>query len=38
VTDILNEKLVFTFFHYGEAAAKVLTQGEAFDPVAGIPE
>ena len=38
VTDILNEKLVFTFFHYGEAAANVLTQGEALDPIAGIPE
>jgi len=38
LTDILNEKMVFTFFHFSEAAANVLTQGEVLDPVAGIPE
>jgi len=38
LTDILNEKLVFTFFHFSEASANVLTHAEVLDPVAGIPE
>jgi len=38
LTDILNEKMVFTFFHFSEASANVLTQAEKLDPVAGIPE
>ncbi len=38
VTDIVSEGVVFTFFHFSEAAANVLTQAEVFDPVAKIPE
>ncbi|CFY10098.1 Formate dehydrogenase, alpha subunit [Syntrophomonas zehnderi OL-4] len=38
LTDILNEKVVFTFFHFSEAAANILTHAEVLDPVAGIPE
>jgi len=30
--------MVFTFFHFSEASANVLTQAEKLDPVAGIPE
>ncbi len=37
-TDILAENVVFTFFHFSEAAANILTNGEALDPVCGIPE
>ncbi len=40
VTDILPENVIFTFFHFSEAAANVLTNSspESLDPVAGIPE
>jgi predicted molibdopterin-dependent oxidoreductase YjgC len=40
VTDIVDEDVVFTFFHFAEAAANVLTNAapESLDPVAGIPE
>lgn len=40
LTDILKPNVVFTFFHFAEAAANMLTNSapEAFDPVAGIPE
>ncbi len=38
LTDILNENVIFTFFHFEEASANVLTHAEVFDPVAGIPE
>jgi len=40
LTDILDEDVVFTFFHFAEAAANVLTNAapESLDPVAGIPE
>ena len=38
VTDILAENVVFTFFHFSEAAANYLTNGAALDPLAGIPE
>jgi predicted molibdopterin-dependent oxidoreductase YjgC len=40
ITDIVDEDVVFTFFHFAEAAANVLTNSspESLDPVAGIPE
>jgi formate dehydrogenase major subunit len=38
VTDILEENVIFTFFHFSEAAANRLTNAGALDPVAGIPE
>jgi formate dehydrogenase alpha subunit len=38
ITDIVNENVIFTFFHFSEAAANMLTNAEALDPVAGIPE
>ena len=38
VTDILEENVIFTFFHFSEAAANRLTNAAALDPVAGIPE
>ncbi|MDD3022495.1 MAG: molybdopterin dinucleotide binding domain-containing protein, partial [Syntrophomonadaceae bacterium] len=38
ITDILTENVIFTFFHFSEAAANRLTNAEALDPVAGIPE
>jgi predicted molibdopterin-dependent oxidoreductase YjgC len=40
VTDIVDEDVVFTFFHFAEAAANRLTNAapESLDPVAGIPE
>jgi formate dehydrogenase major subunit len=38
ITDILEENVIFTFFHFSEAAANVLTNAAALDPVAGIPE
>jgi len=40
ITDILEENVVFTFFHFAETAANVLTNAapESLDPVAGIPE
>jgi len=38
VTDIVPSGVVFTYFHFSEAAANVLTQAEVLDPVAKIPE
>jgi len=38
VTDIVPAGVVFTYFHFSEAAANQLTQAEVFDPVAKIPE
>jgi predicted molibdopterin-dependent oxidoreductase YjgC len=38
VTEIVPDGVVFTFFHFSEAAANVLTHTEALDPVAKIPE
>ncbi|NMC28126.1 MAG: molybdopterin-dependent oxidoreductase, partial [Syntrophomonadaceae bacterium] len=38
VTDIVPPGVIFTYFHFSEAAANVLTQAEVFDPVAWIPE
>lgn len=38
ITDIIPENTVFTLFHFAEAAANVLTNAAALDPVAGIPE
>ncbi len=38
VTDIVPENVVWTYFHFSEAAANDLTQAEVFDPVAWIPE
>ena len=37
LTDILEENVVFTTFHYKEAAANLLTLSEPLDPVAKIP-
>lgn len=39
-TDIIEEGVVFTYFHFAETAANVLTNSapESLDPVAGIPE
>lgn len=40
VTDIVPDNVIFTFFHFSEAAANALTNSspESLDPVAGIPE
>lgn len=40
VTDRIPRNVIFTFFHFSEAAANVLTNAapESLDPVAGIPE
>lgn len=38
ITDILEENVIFTYFHFNEAAANRLTNASALDPVAGIPE
>jgi len=38
VTDGIAENVVFTLFHFAEAAANTLTNADALDPVAGIPE
>ena len=38
VTDIVNENVIFTYFHFSEAAANMLTNADSLDPVAGIPE
>jgi formate dehydrogenase major subunit len=38
VSEIVEPGVVFTYFHFSEAAANVLTQAEVFDPVAWIPE
>lgn len=38
VTDIVPPGVIFTFFHFSEAAANDLTQAEVLDPVAKIPE
>jgi formate dehydrogenase major subunit len=38
ITEMVPDGVVFTFFHFSESAANVLTQAEAFDPVAKIPE
>ncbi|MDD3363374.1 MAG: molybdopterin dinucleotide binding domain-containing protein [Syntrophomonas sp.] len=38
VTEMIPDGVVFTFFHFAEAAANVLTQAKCLDPVAKIPE
>ncbi|KGP75760.1 formate dehydrogenase [Desulfosporosinus sp. Tol-M] len=40
LTDTIDDNVVFTYFHFAEAAANVLTNSapESFDPIAGIPE
>ncbi len=38
ITDVLPENVLFTYFHFSEAAANTLTHAEVLDPVAGIPE
>jgi len=38
VSEIVPAGVVFTYFHFSEAAANVLTQSEMVDPVAKIPE
>ena len=38
ITEMVPDGVVFTFFHFSEAAANVLTHTEALDPVAKIPE
>jgi len=38
LTDMVQGNVIFTFFHFSEAAANMLTNAEALDPVAGIPE
>lgn len=38
ITENIKEGVVFTTFHFGEAAANHLTNSEALDPVAKIPE
>jgi len=38
VIDGIRKNVIFTYFHFAEAAANMLTNAEALDPVAGIPE
>ncbi len=38
ITDMVKDNVIFTFFHFSEAAANMLTNAEVLDPVAGIPE
>ncbi|MDD4591086.1 MAG: molybdopterin dinucleotide binding domain-containing protein [Parabacteroides sp.] len=38
ITEMIPDGVVFTFFHFSEAAANVLTQAKCLDPVAKIPE
>lgn len=38
ITDGIDENVVFTLFHFSEAAANNLTNAAALDPVADIPE
>jgi len=38
ITEMVPDGVVFTFFHFSEAAANVLTQAKCLDPVAKIPE
>lgn len=38
ITDRVADDVVFTLFHFSEAAANLLTNAAALDPVAGIPE
>ncbi len=38
VIDGIRENVIFTYFHFSEAAANVLTNASVLDPVAGIPE
>jgi predicted molibdopterin-dependent oxidoreductase YjgC len=38
LTDDIPPGVLFTYFHFAEAPANILTQVEALDPVAGIPE
>jgi formate dehydrogenase alpha subunit len=38
LTDMINESVVFTTFHFAESAANILTNEKALDPTAGIPE
>jgi len=38
LTDMVEKNVIFTYFHFAEAAANMLTNAEALDPVAGIPE
>lgn len=36
--DGLDKYVIFTYFHFAEAAANMLTNADVLDPVAGIPE
>jgi predicted molibdopterin-dependent oxidoreductase YjgC len=38
VIDGIREDVIFTYFHFAEAAANQLTNSDVLDPVAGIPE
>jgi formate dehydrogenase major subunit len=38
LTDMVKEHVVFTTFHFAEAAANILTNADSLDPVAKIPE
>lgn len=38
LTDIVEENVIFTTFHFSEAPANMLTNAAALDPVAKIPE
>jgi predicted molibdopterin-dependent oxidoreductase YjgC len=38
LSDRIGENVVFTYFHFQEAAANVLTNADSLDPVARIPE
>ncbi|HNX29958.1 MAG TPA: formate dehydrogenase subunit alpha, partial [Syntrophomonadaceae bacterium] len=38
LADSMKEKVLFTYFHFAEAAANRLTNAEALDPICGIPE
>jgi formate dehydrogenase major subunit len=36
--DSIRKDVIFTYFHFAEAAANILTNSDVLDPVAGIPE
>lgn len=38
ISDIVNDNVIFTTFHYKEAAANMLTNADSLDPTAKIPE
>jgi formate dehydrogenase major subunit len=38
ITDMIKKHVVFTTFHFAEAAANILTNADSLDPVAKIPE